>query len=166
MYHLQDIVVFGDIVVLGIAATAVMDVWGLVRKPLLGVPAPNYGLVGRWVGHMARGTWRHDAIKAASPVAGELVLGWTVHYLTGIAFAAILVCTGGVEWLRNPTIAPALMVGVGTIAAPFLLMQPGMGAGIAGSRLPNPGSARIQSLVTHLVFGLGLYVSGIAWNAL
>ena len=46
------------------------------------------------------------------------------------------------------------------MAAPFLIMQPGMGAGIAASRTPRPAAARMQSLVTHGVFGLGLYVAG------
>jgi hypothetical protein len=53
-----------------------------------------------------------------------------------------------------------LLVGVATVAAPFLVMQPGMGAGIAASRTPRPGAARLQSLVTHTVFGLGLYAGG------
>ena len=69
----------------------------------------------------------------------------------------------GLAWIQRPTIGPALIVGIGTVAAPFLLMQPGMGAGIAASRTPRPAAARIQSLVTHAVFGLGLYAT--AWIA-
>jgi hypothetical protein len=38
-------------------------------------------------------------------------------------------------------------------------MQPGMGAGVAASRTPRPGAARMQSLVTHAVFGLGLFLA-------
>jgi hypothetical protein len=53
------------------------------------------------------------------------------------------------------------MVGVGTVAAPFLLMQPAMGAGVAASRTPRPAAARLQSLITHAIFGLGLYGSGL-----
>jgi hypothetical protein len=53
-----------------------------------------------------------------------------------------------------------LLVGIGTVAAPFLLMQPGMGAGMAASRTPAPNAARLQSLLTHAVFGLGLYLGG------
>lgn len=45
-------------------------------------------------------------------------------------------------------------------------MQPGMGAGIAASRTPNPRAARLQSLVTHAVFGLGLYLAGLATHFL
>ncbi len=148
--------------VIGVVATAVMDLWGIARRRLLGIPAPDYGLVGRWLAHMSRGRFRHDSIAKSVPVRGERLIGWTAHYLTGIAFAAVLVGTWGVAWLQRPTIGPALIVGMGTVAAPFLLMQPGMGAGIAASRTPHPAAARVQSLITHAVFGLGLYAAGLA----
>ena len=68
----------------------------------------------------------------------------------------------GLDWARQPTLGPALLVGIGTVAAPFLVMQPGMGAGVAASRTPRPAAARLQSLVTHTIFGLGLYAAGWA----
>lgn len=151
--------------VIGIGATAVMDLWGLARKPLFGIARPNYALVGRWIGHMAHGRFRHDSIAASAPMRGERFLGWTAHYLTGITFAALLTGIWGIAWVRHPTIGPALAVGIGTVAAPFLLMQPGMGAGIAASRAPHPASARLQTLITHAVFGLGLYATGQAVHA-
>lgn len=154
------------IVFTGIGATAVMDLWCLLRRPLLGVAPPNYGLVGRWVGHMAHGRFRHDAIGKAAPVRGERLLGWSVHYATGVAFAALLVAIAGPAWLQQPAFVPALLVGLGTVAAPFLLMQPGMGAGIAASRTPDPRAARLQSLVTHAVFGAGMYLSALACSVL
>jgi hypothetical protein len=143
----------------GLGATVVMDAWGVVRKPLLGVPAADYSMVGRWVGHMTHGTFRHDRIAAAAPIPGERVIGWTVHYATGIVFAAGLVWIVGFDWLQRPTLAPALGFGIATVAAPFLLMQPGMGAGVAASRTPKPWSARLQSLITHAIFGVGLWVA-------
>lgn len=151
-----------SVLLIGVGATLVMDLWAIARKRLLGVPPPNYGLVGRWLAHMPRGRFRHDAIAAAEPVRGERLIGWTFHYLTGIAFAAILPGIWGLEWVQQPTLGPALIVGIGTVAAPFLVMQPGMGAGIAASRTPRPAAARLQSLVTHAIFGLGLYAAGWA----
>jgi len=150
----------------GAGATAVTDFWAVARKRLFGVPAPNYGLVGRWLAYIPRGRLRHDSIAAARPVNGERLIGWTAHYLIGISFAAILLGIWGLEWLRQPTLAPALAVGIGTVAAPFLLMQPGMGAGIAASRTPRPAAARLQSLITHAIFGLGLYAAGWATRLL
>lgn len=154
----MDILVFT--LSIGIGATVLMDLWGIARKSLLGIAPPNYGLVGRWIAHMRRGQFRHASIAAAAPVRGERIIGWTAHYLTGIAFAALLIGLCGVEWVRDPTPVPAIAVGMGTVAAPFLLMQPGMGAGIAASRTPDPAAARLQSLITHAIFGLGLYLTG------
>jgi predicted permease len=144
----------------GAGATAVMDLWSAARKRLLGIPLPNYGLVGRWFAHLARGRFQHDPIAATPSVRGERLIGWIAHYLTGIAFAAMLLTIWGLEWARHPTVAPALIVGIGSVVAPFLLMQPGMGAGVAASRTQRPGAARVQSLVTHAIFGLGLYAGG------
>jgi hypothetical protein len=91
------------------------------------------------------------------------LIGWVAHYLVGILFAVLLLSVWGIAWVRHPTIGPALIVGIGTVVAPFLLMQPGMGAGVAASRAPRPAAARMQSLITHTIFGLGLYAS--AWVA-
>ncbi len=150
----------------GAGATAAMDLWMIARRRLLGIPLPDYGLVGRWLAHMAHGRFRHERIAASPQVSGERLLGWTAHYLIGIGFAAVLLAVWGAEWARQPTPGPALIVGIGSVAAPFLIMQPGMGAGIAARRTPDPAAARIQSLVTHTVFGFGLYAAGLVARVL
>jgi len=145
---------------IGVGATAVMDFWAVARKRLLGIPPLDYGLVGRWLAYLARGRFRHDRISTSPPVRGERLIGWAAHYLIGTAFAALLLALWGLDWARRPAIGPALIVGIGSVTAPFLLMQPGMGAGIAASRTPRPAAARLQSVVTHAIFGLGLYAAG------
>jgi len=147
-------------ILVGAGATAMMDFWMIARKKLLRIPPPDYGLVGRWIAYLAAGRFRHDRISASPAVRGERAIGWTTHFLVGIAFAAILLGIWGIAWVRHPTIGPALLVGIGSVAAPFLLMQPGMGAGIAASRTSRPSAARVQSFITHAVFGLGLYAAG------
>jgi hypothetical protein len=152
------------IVLVGAGATAATDLWAFVRRRLFGIATPDFGLVGRWFAHMPRGRFRHASIANAAPVRGERALGWTAHYLIGIGFAALVPALWGVGWLHRPTLGPALLVGLVTVLAPFLVMQPGMGTGLAARRMPRPWRARFQSLLTHVVFGLGLYVtaSGIA----
>lgn len=145
---------------IGVAATAVIDLWAIARKRLFAIAAPNYRLVGRWLAHMPRGRFRHDAITNVLPVQGEGLIGWTAHYLIGIAFAALLLGIWGLAWVHRPSIGPAMIVAIGTVAAPFFLMQPSMGAGIAGSRTPHPAATRLQSLVTHAIFGFGLFAAG------
>jgi len=149
---------------IGIGATALMDLWGIARTRLLRMPATDYALVGRWVAYLPRGRLRHDPIAASPRVRGERAIGWTVHYLTGIAFASVLLAVWGLDWARSPTLAPALIVGIGSVAAPFLVMQPGMGAGLAARRMPRPGHVRLHSLITHAVFGCGLYLAAVATN--
>jgi hypothetical protein len=145
----------------GAGATAAVDLWALLRRRVFGVPLPNYALVGRWIAHMARGRVRHDSIAAAPLVRAERAIGWCTHYLTGIAFAFLLPAFWGAGWMQRPALLPALMVGITTVAAPFFVMQPAMGAGFAASRTPRPNAARLQSLITHAMFGLGLYLAGV-----
>lgn len=149
-------------VLVGTGATAVLDLWSLARHRLGGPPLPDYGLVGRWFAYMPRGRFRHAAIAKSPPIAGERALGWTAHYLIGIAFAGVLLAIWGPEWAQRPTLGPALVVGLGSVAAPFLLMQPGMGAGVAARLTPRPWAARGRSLLTHAVFGVGLYLAALA----
>ena len=151
---------------IGVGATAVLDLWALARTRLFGIPSLDYGLVGRWLAYLPRGRFRYDPIAASPPLRGERLLGWTAHYLIGIAFAALLLAVWGLDWARQPTLGPALIVGVSSVVAPFLVMQPGMGAGIAASRTPQPALARRRSLLTHAVFGLGLYLAGWATSLL
>ena len=145
----------------GVGATAVMDLWALVRRRLFRAPLPNYAFVGRWIAHLPRGRVHHDAIAAAAPARGERAIGWTAHYLIGIAFASLLPAVWGAGWFRDPALAPALIVGIVTVLAPFLVMQPAMGLGVAASRTPRPAAARLQSLLTHIIFGLGLYAAAL-----
>ncbi|WP_416052393.1 DUF2938 domain-containing protein [Cupriavidus basilensis] len=148
---------------IGAGATVVMDIWAAARERLLGIRPLDYALVGRWLAHLVRGRVCHHPIAASPSVQGERLLGWIAHYLIGIAFAATLLAFWGLGWARHPTLGPALMVGIGSVAAPFFVMQPAMGAGIAASRTPRPGVARLHSVVTHGIFGLGLY--GAGWVA-
>ncbi len=146
---------------IGIGATAVMDAWLLLLKHL-GVPTLNFAFIGRWVGHLFRGQFAHAAIAKAAPVRGELAWGWLTHYAAGVAFATVLVGIQGGDWVRSPTLLPALAVGVCTVAAPLLVMQPAMGSGFAASRTPTPLKNCLRSLANHTVFGFGLYLSALA----
>lgn len=149
---------------IGIGATAVMDAWLMFLKRL-GVQTLSMAFIGRWVGHLARGQVRHAAIARAEPVRGELALGWLMHYATGIAFAALLLAIEGLAWGHSPSLQPALVVGLATVAVPLLLIQPAMGAGLLARKTPTPRANCLRSLANHGVFGLGLYLAALpcAW---
>ena len=154
---LQDL---ARIALIGIGATAVMDLWLALLKRL-GMPGLNMAFIGRWLGHLARGRWKHDPIAKSPPVRGEVAWGWIFHYGVGIAFAGLLAGIAGTSWLRAPSLFPALAVGVATVIAPLFLMQPSMGAGIASSRTPTPVRNSLRSVANHAVFGVGLYACAV-----
>ncbi len=64
-----------------------------------------------------------------------------------------------------PTLVPALLVGLVTIAGPWFVMQPAMGLGVAASRSMTPRATRLRNLGTHLVYGAGLYLTALALAA-
>ncbi len=152
-------------VVIGVGATIVMDVWANVLARF-GVRSLDLALLGRWIGHFPRGRFAHASIASAEPVRFERAIGWTAHYVIGVSWAVVLLAVAGSAWAARPTPWPPLLVSTITLAAPFFVMQPAMGAGIAASRTPRPGLARFRSVVTHTVYGLGLYASARVWAAL
>jgi hypothetical protein len=148
-------------VLIGVGATLVMDAWAaLLRR--FGVPSLNFAMLGRWVGHLPRGRFVHESIARAPPIRGELALGWATHYAIGISFAGLLLATFGLEWSRAPTPLPALLVGVATVVAPLLVLQPALGAGVASRKTATPLRNSLKSVVTHTVFGFGLYLAALA----
>jgi hypothetical protein len=142
-----------------------MDLWNAALRRF-GVPSLDFALVGRWIGHIPEGAWRHESIARTAPVRGERLLGWGAHYAIGISFAALLLLSTGLEWGREPTLAPALLLGVVTVAAPWFVLQPALGAGIASSKTARPVFNAVKSLLTHTVFGLGLFIAARATQEL
>ena len=152
-------------VLIGIGGTVILDLWAALLQCFFGVPATNWAMVGRWVGHMPRGRFIHENIGKAAPVSGELTIGWVVHYAIGIGYGLLLVGLWGAEWLRQPTLLPPMILALGLLVAPYLIMMPGMGSGIAGAKTPKPNVTRLKSLVGHSVFGLGMYVTALVAEA-
>jgi len=144
-------------VAIGLGATVAMDLWAIVLNKVFGQPLPNWGMVGRWVGHLRHGTVFHDSIGRAEPVANEVAIGWAFHYFVGIVYGILLVVLVGSDWLRAPTLLPAFILGMVTVGAGWFLLAPGMGNGWAASRTPNPTKARAFNLVAHTVFALGMF---------
>lgn len=152
-------------VLIGAGATLTIDLWAAILGRF-GIPSLRFELLGRWIGHLPHGRWMHASIGRSEPVRGELWIGWAAHYAIGVTFAALLLATFGLDWARSPTPGPALLVGVVTVLAPWLVLQPALGAGIASSKTPAPLFNSFKSLATHTVFGIGLFLAAHATNAL
>ena len=145
-------------VLVGAGATVTMDVWAAILRRF-GIPSLDFAWLGRWLGHLLQGRYSHASIASAAPIRAERAIGWFAHYTIGISFAALLLATFGLQWGRSPTLLPALFVGAITVLAPWLILQPALGAGIASSKTTRPFFNSMKSLVTHIVFGVGLFLA-------
>lgn len=157
-------VVVGAILI-GIGATVVMDVWNLFLARAFRDASLDLCLLGRWLLHMPR-VLRHESIAKAQPMARECAVGWLAHYGIGVTLALVFVGVVSGDWLDRPTPWPALAYGIVTVVFPLFLLQPSLGLGVAASRTPHPARARLKSLTTHMVFGVGLYLSALAVTSL
>ncbi|HTQ40910.1 MAG TPA: DUF2938 domain-containing protein [Pirellulales bacterium] len=148
-------------IAIGIGATMCVDLWAMLLNRGFGIPSLDYCLLGRWFLHMPSGTFVHASIGAAQAKPHECVIGWVALYTIGVTLALVFVLLFSASWLENPTPIPALAFGIVTVLLPYFVMQPALGLGVAASKTPKPIQARVKSLMTHAVFGMGLYAS--AW---
>ena len=148
-------------IAIGIGASLAMDLWNLFLKRTFSIPSLNYCLLGRWLRHMPGDTFRHASITAAPQKAFECAVGRIAHYTVGVVFSLVFVVLTSGDWLARPTLLPVLLYRIGAVGFPFFIMQPAFGLGIAASRTPKPTQARLKSLVTHTVFGGGLYLCAL-----
>lgn len=144
----------------------IMDVWALLLQQLFKIKSTSYCLVGRWLLYIPRGIFFHNPIAKSVALRGECAVGWATHYLIGLIYAIAFAALIAQSWLEQPRLAPALLFGLATVVFPFFLMQPALGMGVAASRAAQPFKARLKSVLNHLVFGLGLYLTALLFNLL
>ncbi|MEO8636161.1 MAG: DUF2938 domain-containing protein [Gemmatimonadales bacterium] len=145
-------------ILVGLGATLVIDLWALLLRRGFNIPSLSMCLLGRWLLQVPKGTFMHRSIAQTPPGSRECTIGWIAHYLIGATFALIFAVLTSGSWLERPTIMPALIFGVVTTLVPLFVMQPALGLGVAASQTPHPNQARVKSLATHTIFGLGLYL--------
>ena len=143
--------------VIGIGATALMDLWAVFLWKAFSQGAPNWGPPGRWIWHLQSGRIFHDDIMTAAPYRHEHALGWFFHYAVGAVYGMVLGLWGGMAWFAAPTFLPAFIWSIVTVAAGWFLLQPGLGIGWAASKTPAPNKVRALNLAGHTVFALGLW---------
>jgi hypothetical protein len=151
-------------ILIGLGATLTFDLWAQFLKHAFKINPSNICLVGRWLRYMPEGTFKHANIVSTPQKSAECIVGWMAHYTIGTTFAIAFVALEGNNWLQHPTLIPAIVYGIITVLAPFIIMQPLMGLGYAASKTSNPTQARIRSLMNHTAFGTGLYLFALLVN--
>ena len=161
MYSIPALFLHG--ILIGIAATAILDIWAIVAKRAYDAARPNWALAGRWFAHMRDARFHHDNIAHAIPVSGELAIGWIAHYVVGIVYGLMVTAIWFFQNAGYPTLLAPLIIGlVLATCAAWFMMQPGMGLGVAACKTPDPTRMRLRTLINHAVFSIAMYLSAIA----
>jgi hypothetical protein len=153
-----------EVLLIGVFATAATDVWQQALAASVGLPATDWRKVGRWVAWLPRGVLVHRPIAATLAVRGEAAIGWTFHYAIGIAYAALFLAALRDIPFGVSSLVPALVFAAITLAAPWLVLQPGLGLGVLARRTPKPATARFTTITTHGTFGIGLALGVDVWR--
>jgi hypothetical protein len=59
-------------VLIGFGATALLDLWALLLQRFFRVPAPNWGLVGRWFCHLTKAKSSTTTSRSRGPILALL----------------------------------------------------------------------------------------------
>ena len=145
-------------VIIGVIGTLAMDIWALVLNKGFKVHTTDWGMVGRWFGHLPRGVFIHLPIAESQPVVYEKLIGWGMHYAIGVFYGLLYLYIVVKLMSSTPTILSALIFALATLIAPWFILQPGLGFGIFARKAPKPYAMRLISISMHAVFGCGLYL--------
>ena len=145
-------------VVAGLFATVVLDLWQRLLHAAAGIPPADWGLIGRWFAYIPKGRLIHRPIGETPAVAGEAAIGWTMHYLVGLAYGFAYLGLLVFVLERAPSLVNGLVFGAVSVVIPWFLMQPGLGAGIMARLAPNPWVPRLNALASHVLYGGALFV--------
>lgn len=146
----------GQILVAGIGACIIFDLWQRVFAVFTGIPPSNWAMVGRWLLGLLAGQGliaRDLAVQPARP--NEAAAGWALHYIVAVGYAVLYAGLMQAGWLRAGLV-DGLVFGLASVVVPWLFFMPALGNGVMARLTPNPRLACAVALVMHAVFGLAL----------
>ena len=111
------------IVIVGVGACAVFDVWQRIFQWLTGTPPSNWALVGRWaIGLLTQGRLMVRDFEVQPDRGNELGVGWLVHYGIAISYAAIFMLLMKANILAAD-FADGVLFGVVSVVVPWLFFS-------------------------------------------
>ncbi len=146
----------------GIVGAVLMDITETLAARMGITSGVNVALVGRWTVALTQGVFSHRDIRRSPPYRNEVAAGWLFHLLIGgggVALLFPLAC-----WAMTGTIAPAqplpyLLFGLATSVLPWFILLPSFGWGWWGRNGPKGSNALLASPLTHLPYGLGIWLA-------
>ena len=148
------------IIIAGICACAAMDIWQRLLQVTVNIPASNWGVVGRWSYYgVTKGALINPAIDDMPALAGEVKLGWIVHYLVGIGYAiAYWVLAENLSMLSYNW-QDGLIFGIASSVVPWCFFLPALGKGLFARNTPTPLKVCVLAMLSHAVFGTAMGIA-------
>jgi hypothetical protein len=148
-----------EMILMGIWATLVMDIFAIIFGKLKIIHAPiGPQIVGRWALYMFRGKFIHKDIYKTPALGNETSAALIAHYLIGIVLAGIYLFIELKEPIIRDQLWMPFIFGLTTVLLPWLWLYPSIGIGFLASKTSKISPYIITSLVNHTNFGLGLVV--------
>ena len=146
----------------GILGAVLMDITETLLARQGFTSGVTAALVGRWALALARGTLAHRDIRLSPPHRHEAIACWLFHLLIGGGAVALLLPIAG--QLASTTALPGdalpyLLFGLATSFLPWLILLPSFGWGWFGRRGPVGSNALLASPLSHLPYGLGIWLA-------
>ena len=149
-----------SIVIAGVAACLVLDFWQQIIKRVMGIPASNFAVVGRWFLRIRRvKSMYQPTIDAEPPEPNELRVGWCVHYAVSVGYAVVFYAMMVVVPVFKPTLIDGLVFGALSVVVPWFYFIPCMGKGMMARYTATPVKICAVALANHLVYGVAMAIS-------
>jgi len=118
--------------------------------------------IGRWAHGLSKGKFYYSDIDKVAPVNNELKIAFVFHYLVGGGLVAlgypVLLYFYNIFSLSLP-IPLAVVYGLLTCVFPWFILMPSIGKGMAGNQMPAQAMPIIAPVISHLAYGLGLWLT-------
>ena len=145
-----------QILVVGVGACAVFDIWQRIFHWFTAIPPSNWAIVGRWtIGLLTSGQLVVRDLELRPNRRNELGVGWFVHYVIAVVYAAIFMLLMRANILAAG-FADGLLFGVFSVVVPWLFFLPCLGKGVMGRLTPNPLLVCALALMMHSIFGVAI----------
>ena len=151
-----------QVIFIGVVATMAIDIWAVILNKGFKLPTTNWGMVGRWFGHLPSGKYIHSPISSSEKIRFEHAIGWGLHYAIGIVYAYLYLLVVFYVVKDEPSLITAMTFGLLTVLVPWLVLQPGLGLGFFAKLTDKPSTVRVINLSMHAIFGVALYFGWVS----
>ena len=142
----------------GLIATLIFDIFNQSLYFAYSIDRPKWNLLGRYFLGYKQGYFIRKNLVNDEEIRNELQWGYLIHYSIGIIYGLFYVFLN--TWLFDyPSILLAYIIGfISVLGAWCYLMPFAYDLGFFASKSEDRLKVMIQNLITHFVFGTGLFI--------